>query len=89
MKKSLVVSALLIVNIAISQTLRDSTQIDIQVNSAQKMLNKTDTKLTIGGYGEITYNQPESENGELDVQRFVLMVGINLVMKFSLFQKLK
>ncbi|MFK5981966.1 MAG: hypothetical protein QM499_03545 [Flavobacteriaceae bacterium] len=75
MKKSLVVSALLIANIAISQTLRDSTQTDIQVNSAQKILNNTDTKLTIGGYGEITYNQPESENGELDVQRFVLMLG--------------
>ncbi len=75
MKKLLVVSALLIANFAISQTLRDSTQTDVQVNSAQRMLNKTNTKLTIGAYGEITYNQPESENGELDVQRFVLMMG--------------
>jgi len=75
MKKLLVVTAVLFANFAFSQALRDTTQTDVQVNSAQRMLNKTDTKLTIGGYGEITYNQPESENGELDVQRFVLMVG--------------
>ncbi|PHS68331.1 MAG: hypothetical protein COB12_00310 [Flavobacterium sp.] len=75
MKKLLIVSVLLIANFAFSQTLKDTTQTKVQVNSAQRMLNKTDTKLTIGGYGEITYNQPESENGELDIQRFVLMVG--------------
>jgi hypothetical protein len=29
----------------------------------------------VGGYGEITYNQPEGKNGELDVQRLVLLFG--------------
>ncbi len=47
-------------------------------NSAEKMLS-TDGKLTIGGYGEIYYNQPFGNdvrnNGKLDVQRLVLMIG--------------
>ena len=75
MKKLVLITALFIANMAISQTIKDTIVSDIQVNSAQRMLNKTDTKLTIGGYGEITYNQPESLNGELDVQRFVLNIG--------------
>ncbi len=75
MKKYLLLFTLLIVNISLSQTIRDSIIPDIQVNSAQRMLEKTNTKLTIGAYGEITYNQPESENGELDIQRFILMFG--------------
>jgi len=29
----------------------------------------------VGAYGEMTYNQPESKNGELDVQRLVLLFG--------------
>jgi hypothetical protein len=75
MIKLVLITALFIANMAISQTIKDTIVSDIQVNSAQRMLNKTDTKLTIGGYGEITYNQPESLNGELDVQRFVLNIG--------------
>ena len=75
MKKLVLITALFIANMAISQTIKDTIVSDIQVNSAQRMLNKTDTKLTIGGYGEITYNQPESLNGELDVQGFVLNIG--------------
>ena len=75
MKKLVLITALFIANMAISQTIKDTIVSDIQVNSAQRMLNKTDTKLTIGGYGEITYNQPESLNGELDVQRLVMMFG--------------
>jgi hypothetical protein len=31
--------------------------------------------VTVGAYGELTYNQPESNNGELDVQRLVLLFG--------------
>ena len=75
MKKIVLITALFITNVAISQTIKDTIVSEIQVNSTQRMLNKTDTKLTIGGYGEITYNQPESLNGELDVQRFVLNIG--------------
>lgn len=75
MKKIVLITALFITNVAISQTIKDTIVSEIQVNSTQRMLNKTDTKLTIGGYGEITYNQPESLNGELDVQRLVMMFG--------------
>ena len=70
MKKLVLITALFIANMAISQTIKDTIVSDIQVNSAQRMLNKTDTKLTIGGYGEITYNQPESLNGELDCFKY-------------------
>lgn len=47
-------------------------------NSAEKILD-SNGKLMIGGYGEVHYNQPFSEetrsNGTLDVHRMVLMVG--------------
>ena len=47
-----------------------------QQNTADRLLlsiNKS--PLTIGGYGEINYNQPEGDNGQLDVQRLVLLFG--------------
>jgi hypothetical protein len=47
-----------------------------QQNTADRLLSSSNkSPLTIGGYGEITYNQPEGDNGELDVQRLVLMFG--------------
>lgn len=47
-----------------------------QINAAQRLISTNINKgVTIGGYGEITYNQPESGNGELDVQRLVLLLG--------------
>jgi hypothetical protein len=49
-------------------------------NTAEKLM-KTDTKLAIGGYGEVHYNQPlasnTSNNGELDVHRMVMLLGYN------------
>lgn len=54
--------------------------INIYKNSAEKMLD-SNGKLMIGGYGEVHYNQPFSNdirsNGTLDVHRMVLMVGYN------------
>jgi hypothetical protein len=35
----------------------------------------SDKKLTIGGYGEVQYIQPEGQNGELNVERMVLFFG--------------
>ena len=61
-----------------SQSQKDSinTNLNNQINGAQQILNgKLNTGVTIGGYGEITYNQPEGLNGELDVQRLVLLFG--------------
>ena len=78
MKNSILITALFLASLSSAQTLKDSTNLknNEQVNSSQKMIsNSVDSKLTIGGYGEITYNQPESLNGELDVQRLVLMLG--------------
>ncbi len=48
-----------------------------QVNTAQRILNgNINTKgVTVGGYGELTYNRKENNNAELDVQRLVLLFG--------------
>ena len=48
-----------------------------QVNTAQRILNgNINTKgVTVGGYGELTYNRKEHNNAELDVQRLVLLFG--------------
>lgn len=47
-----------------------------QQNTADRLLSSTNkSPLTIGGYGEINYNQPEGDNGELDVQRLVILFG--------------
>jgi hypothetical protein len=48
-----------------------------QVNTAQRILNgNINTKgVTVGGYGELTYNRKEDNNAELDVQRLVLLFG--------------
>jgi hypothetical protein len=75
MKKIVLFAIILGSNIVLSQTVLDSTKTVTQKNSAQVMMANTNQRLTIGGYGEITYNQPESENGELDVQRLVMMFG--------------
>ncbi|MGS2727092.1 hypothetical protein ACU8DI_10830 [Psychroserpens sp. BH13MA-6] len=47
-----------------------------QLNAAQRILSGNYGKaVTVGAYGEITYNQPEADNGEMDVQRLVLLFG--------------
>mgnify|MGYP003631775552 FL=1 len=65
-------------SISFAQTAPDSlnTNPQNQQNAAQRILSgNIKTGVTVGGYGEITYNQPEGENGELDVQRLVLLFG--------------
>jgi hypothetical protein len=53
-------------------------------NTADRMMSDED-KLTIGGYGQIDYNQPVSgdlyQNGVLDVHRLVLMFGYKFSQK--------
>ncbi|MCZ6595242.1 MAG: hypothetical protein O6943_10065 [Bacteroidetes bacterium] len=78
MIKLSVLLLLLVVNLSYSQTVQDSTQLNPQdqQNSAQRMLSGNFGKaVTLGAYGELTYNQPEGANGELDVQRLVLFLG--------------
>ena len=61
-----------------AQTVQDSITFDPQkqLNAAQRILSGNYGKsVTVGAYGELTYNQPEAQNGELDVQRLVLLFG--------------
>ncbi len=70
--------ALFVVGTTLSQTVQDSIQFDPQkqLNAAQRILSGNYGKsVTVGAYGEITYNQPEADNGELDIQRLVLLFG--------------
>jgi len=67
----------LVVTTLFSQTDKDSIPNQKTENAAQRLISKTDKSLTIGGYGEATLNIPEGENGELDIQRLVLLVGYN------------
>ena len=61
-----------------AQTVPDSlyTNPQNQQNAAQRILSgNINTGVTVGGYGEVLYNQPEGDNGELDVQRLVILFG--------------
>ena len=57
----------------------DSSSIPYQ-NSADRLLS-SDTRLILGGYGEVHYNQPLNsgvkDNGALDVHRMVMLLGYN------------
>ena len=78
MKKITLLFTVLLVSIVNSQTVQDSITFDPQkqLNAAQRILSGNYGKaVTVGAYGELTYNQPESQNGELDVQRLVLLFG--------------
>lgn len=65
-----------------SQTVDDNTF----MNSAERLMN-SDRKLTIGGYGQIDFNQPfgngQTYNGKLDVHRLVLLFGYSFTNKLS------
>lgn len=78
MKKITLLFTLLAASLVYAQTVPDSlyTNPQNQQNAAQRILSgNINTGVTVGGYGEITYNQPEGDNGELDVQRLVLLFG--------------
>lgn len=78
MKNLLTFSLLLVTVIATAQIGQDSINLDPQkqLNAAQSILSGNyGKKVTIGAYGEISYNQPEGDNGQLDVHRLVLLLG--------------
>lgn len=65
-------------NVIVNPTVSDSLYGQQQINGYQKILNNLTAipqGVTIGGYAEILYNQPEALNGELDVQRLVMLFG--------------
>ena len=76
MRRTFLISGLLLLAIILkAQT--DSLQYSFQ-NSADRLITN-DRRLTLGGYGEVHYNQPLNSdirnNGTLDVHRVVLLVG--------------
>lgn len=78
MKKITLLFLTLIASMVSAQTVQDSITFDPQkqLNAAQRILSGNYGKaVTVGAYGELTYNQPEALNGELDVQRLVLLFG--------------
>ncbi|WP_036379250.1 hypothetical protein [Muricauda sp. MAR_2010_75] len=78
MKQLTILLALLCSTFAFAQTKTDSIQLDPQkqINAAQRLLSGNyASAVTVGAYGEMLYNQPEAQNGELDVQRLVLLFG--------------
>lgn len=78
MKQPILIFALLFTSFVFSQTATDSIQLDPQkqINAAQRLLSGNyGSAVTVGAYGEMLYNQPEAQNGELDVQRLVVLFG--------------
>lgn len=78
MKKITLLAGLLIVSLLKAQTATDSITLDPQkqLNAAQRLLSGNyGSAVTVGAYAEMLYNQPEGDNGELDVQRMVLLFG--------------
>lgn len=86
---SLVIGATTAVSVA--QTQQDSITFDpqYQQNSAQRILSANNDAVTLGAYGEITYNQPEGDNGELDVQRLVMLLGYQFSDKVQFFTEIE
>lgn len=68
----------LILTFGFAQTQTDSITFvpQSQLNAAQRLLSGNyASAVTVSAYAEILYNQPEADNGELDVQRMVLLFG--------------
>lgn len=81
MIKKLLFTAIILLLIAspgFAQTKTDSISLmpQTQLNAAQRLLSGNyGSAVTVGAYGEMLYNQPEGDNGELDIQRLVLLLG--------------
>ena len=77
MKQTLMFLVFFIVSVAVWAQEAEQDRA-VYLNSAEKLL-ATDGNLTIGGYGEVHYNQPLNQdvynNGKLDVHRVVMLFG--------------
>jgi hypothetical protein len=83
---------LLVSTLVFSQTKTDSIMLDPQkqLNSAQRILSGNyGSAVTVGAYGEILYNQPEGDNGEIDVQRLVLLLGYRFTDQVQFFTEIE
>jgi len=78
MNKTILALTILISTFGFSQTIsQDSTATrNQQQNAVQNILNGNISKgVTVGGYAQVDYNQPEGDNGTLDVHRLVMLLG--------------
>ncbi len=78
MKISILSIAILVSSLGFSQSIsQDSTSTkNQQQNAAQTILtNNLPKGVTVGGYAQVDYNQPEGDNGNLDVHRLVMLLG--------------
>ena len=78
MKQSILTLTILVSSFGFSQTISQDTTAtkNQQNNAAQTILNTNIPRgVTVGGYAQIDYNQPEGDNGALDVHRLVMLFG--------------
>jgi len=78
MNKVILIIAVFVSSFSFSQTISQDTTVtkNQQQNAAQNILNGNLSKgVTIGGYAQVDYNQPEGDNGKLDVHRLVILFG--------------
>ncbi|MBZ0241873.1 MAG: hypothetical protein K8F24_01540, partial [Bacteroidales bacterium] len=91
MKKNIFLLIFTLVN-ALSFAQSSDTASNYYMNTADNLLLK-DSKLLIGGYGEIHYNQPLNSdlrmNGALDVHRMVMLLGYNFNEKIQFISELE
>ncbi|WP_412984517.1 hypothetical protein [Pontimicrobium sp. IMCC45349] len=79
MKKAILTMAILVSSFGFAQTVSQDTTAtkNRQMNAAQNILsgNGSQNGITIGGYAQVDYNQPEGDNGKMDVHRLVMLFG--------------
>lgn len=78
MNRNIFLLALLITSFGVVRAQSDSIMLDPQrqINAAQRLLSGNyASAVTVGVYGEMLYSQPEGDNGELDVERMVVLFG--------------
>ena len=92
MKCIIVLTSLFFSSIIFAQVGTDSIMLDPQkqLNSAQRILSGNyGSAVTVGAYGEMLYNQPEGDNGEIDVQRLVLLLGYRFTDQVQFFTEIE
>ena len=70
--------AILVSSFGYAQTVNQnaSSTNNQQQNAAQNILNGNGSPgITVGGYAQVDYNQPEGANGKMDVHRLVMLFG--------------
>lgn len=78
MNRIVLLATLLLLSQGIARAQSDSIMFDphAQLNAAQRLLSGNyASAVTVGVYGEMLYSQPEGGNGELDVERMVVLFG--------------